>query len=67
MARLLLRCSSPGAVLVAHDGGAERTATLDALRTVLPELCRRGIAVVTLLELVNAAAEEAAEDAAAAP
>jgi peptidoglycan/xylan/chitin deacetylase (PgdA/CDA1 family) len=66
VARLLLRSASPGAVLVAHDGAAERAATLDALRTVLPELRRRGIAVVTLSELVAAAAEEAAEDAAAA-
>ena len=66
MARLLLRCASPGAVLVAHDGCAARQATLDALRTLLPELRRRGIAVVTLSQLVAAAEEEAAEDAAAA-
>ena len=53
-------------MLVAHDGCAARRATLDALSLVLPELARRGIAVVTLSELVDAAAEEAAEEEAAA-
>ena len=63
IARLLLRAASPGAVLVAHDGCAARAATLDALALVLPELRRRGIEVLTLSELVAAAAEEEAEAA----
>ena len=50
-------------MLVAHDGAAERAATLDALARVLPELRRRGIEVLTLSELVAAAAEEEAEAA----
>ena len=66
IARLLLRAASPGAVLVAHDGAAERAATLDALARVLPELRRRGIEVLTLSQLVAAAAEEEAEAALAA-
>ena len=65
IARLLLRASSPGAVLVAHDGCAARRCTLEALQLVLPELRRRGIEVLTLSELVDAAAQEEAEAAGA--
>ena len=48
---------------MAHDGAAERSATLDALAHVLPELRRRGIEVLTLSQLLAAAAEEEAEEA----
>jgi hypothetical protein len=66
VAALLLRSATPGSVLIAHDGCAARVATLDALRLVLPELRRRGFAVVTLSQLAAAAEEEAATDAVAA-
>jgi hypothetical protein len=48
-------------VLVAHDGCGSRCATVEALRVVLPELRRRGFAVVTLSQLAAAAEAEAAE------
>ena len=64
IARLLLRRASPGGILVAHDGCAARAATLRALEIVLPELRRRGVAVVTLSQLAAAAEAEAAADVA---
>jgi hypothetical protein len=38
-----------------HDAGARGRRTAQVLRTVLPELNRRGFRVVTLSELVAAA------------
>jgi peptidoglycan/xylan/chitin deacetylase (PgdA/CDA1 family) len=46
----------PGAVVVLHDGGARGKRTARVLRDVLPELRRQGYRVVSLTELVAAAA-----------
>lgn len=48
----ILRNVRPGAILVLHDGGARGWRSARTLRTVLPELRRRGYRVVTLSELV---------------
>ena len=47
----ILRNVRPGAVLVLHDGGARGRRTARVLRSVLPELRRRGFRVVSLSEL----------------
>jgi peptidoglycan/xylan/chitin deacetylase (PgdA/CDA1 family) len=47
----ILRNVRPGAIIVLHDGGARGWRTARTLRTVLPELRRRGYRVVTLSEL----------------
>lgn len=49
--RHILRNVRPGAIVVLHDGGARGRRTVHTLRTVLPELRRRGYRVVTLSEL----------------
>ena len=43
----------PGAIIVLHDHGGRGERTAAALATVLPELARRGLRVVTLSELVD--------------
>lgn len=40
-----------GAVVVLHDGGSNRSGTVAAMRTVVPELIARGYRLVTLSEL----------------
>jgi peptidoglycan/xylan/chitin deacetylase (PgdA/CDA1 family) len=49
--RHILRNVRPGAVIVLHDGGGRGWRTARTLRSVLPELRRRGYRVVTLSEL----------------
>jgi peptidoglycan-N-acetylglucosamine deacetylase len=49
--RLILSNVRPGAIIVLHDGRARGWRTARTLRTVLPELRRRGYRVVTLSEL----------------
>jgi peptidoglycan/xylan/chitin deacetylase (PgdA/CDA1 family) len=46
--RFVLRNVRPGAVIVLHDGGARGRRTVRTLRTLLPDLRRRGYRVVTL-------------------
>jgi len=41
----------PGDVLLAHDGGADRTTTVDALPDLLTALAQRGLAVTTIAAL----------------
>ena len=53
-ARFVLRHARPGSVVVLHDGGGRGERTARVLRTVLPELRRRGYRVVSLSELVAA-------------
>jgi peptidoglycan/xylan/chitin deacetylase (PgdA/CDA1 family) len=55
-ARFVLRHARPGAVIVLHDGGPRGERTTRTLRTVLPELGRRGYRVVSLSDLVAHAA-----------
>jgi peptidoglycan/xylan/chitin deacetylase (PgdA/CDA1 family) len=44
--------AAPGAIVLMHDGGLERPATLGALETVLPRLRAQGYELVTLTELL---------------
>ncbi|GAB3687526.1 polysaccharide deacetylase family protein [Actinocorallia lasiicapitis] len=43
-----LLAAHPGDILLIHDGGGDRTQTVAALRTVLPELKSRGLSFVAL-------------------
>ncbi len=47
-AAILAQVESGGRVVVLHDGGGDRSATVLALRTVIPELRRRGHPIVGL-------------------
>jgi peptidoglycan-N-acetylglucosamine deacetylase len=46
----------PGAIVLMHDGGSDRTQTVDATRDLLPALAARGYRMVTLDELLKVAA-----------
>jgi peptidoglycan/xylan/chitin deacetylase (PgdA/CDA1 family) len=50
-ARHILLNTHPGAVIVLHDGAADRERTVAVLQRLLPALRRRGYHVVTLSEL----------------
>lgn len=50
-ARQILLNIRPGAVIVIHDGAADRVRTVEAMRLLLPALRNRGYRVVTLSEL----------------
>ncbi|MFF2144381.1 polysaccharide deacetylase family protein [Kitasatospora sp. NPDC058190] len=43
-----LLAAKPGDILLCHDGGGDRTQTLEALKTVLPALKAKGYTFVTL-------------------
>lgn len=43
-----LMAARPGDILLCHDGGGDRSQTLDALKTVLPALKAKGLSFVTL-------------------
>jgi peptidoglycan/xylan/chitin deacetylase (PgdA/CDA1 family) len=58
----ILRNARPGAILVLHDGGTRGRRTARVLRSVLPELHRRGFRVVSLSELTAAALPSHAAD-----
>lgn len=51
--RHILRNIRPGAILVLHDGGSRGWRAVRTLRTVLPELRRRGYRVVPLGDLTR--------------
>ncbi|MEV5568594.1 polysaccharide deacetylase family protein [Spirillospora sp. NPDC052269] len=40
--------AQPGDILLCHDGGGDRIQTIDALKTVLPQLKKRGLQFVAL-------------------
>ena len=54
IARRVLRRVAPGAIVLLHDGGSARWATVQALPTILGELERRGYRVVTVSRLLTA-------------
>lgn len=56
--RYILRRAFPGAVIILHDVDQRGERTIDTLETILPELQARGLRVVTLTELTDAAAAE---------
>jgi peptidoglycan/xylan/chitin deacetylase (PgdA/CDA1 family) len=51
--RYVLWKVQPGSIIVLHDYGGRGKRTTEALATILPELNRRGLRVVTLSELVD--------------
>jgi peptidoglycan/xylan/chitin deacetylase (PgdA/CDA1 family) len=57
-ARYILANVRPGSIIVLHDYGARGERTIVALSTILPELNRRGLRVVTLSELVDGGATD---------
>lgn len=44
--------ASPGSVILMHDGGGDRTQTIEALKTALPQLVSEGYRFVTIDELL---------------
>ena len=59
---LILRRLRPGSIIILHDGGGRGRRTAATLRTILPELGRRGYRVITLSELVRSTANPAKPD-----
>ncbi|MFW6437436.1 MAG: polysaccharide deacetylase family protein [Armatimonadota bacterium] len=55
IASRVLKNARDGAVVLLHDGGGNRAGTVAAMRTVVPELQRRGYQLVTLSELTGLA------------
>ncbi len=45
--------AKPGQVILMHDGGGDRTQTIEALRKALPELRKQGYRFVTIDELMQ--------------
>lgn len=43
----------PGGIILMHDGGGDRSQTVEALRTALPELKAQGYRFVTISELLD--------------
>ena len=52
---VVLKQVQPGSVLLFHDGGGDRTATIDALNVLLPALRARGFTFVSLQRLCSLA------------
>ncbi|MGC9317375.1 MAG: polysaccharide deacetylase family protein [Armatimonadota bacterium] len=55
VANRILNHARDGAVVVLHDGGGNRAATVKAMHTVVPALVERGFEMVTLSELMGLA------------
>ncbi|HZP71921.1 MAG TPA: polysaccharide deacetylase family protein [Gaiellaceae bacterium] len=53
IARRVLRKITPGAIVLLHDGGSRRWATVQALPRILAALQQRGYRVVTVSELLT--------------
>lgn len=49
-----LKAAQPGQVILMHDGGGDRSQTIEALRTALPVLREQGYRFVTIDELMAA-------------
>lgn len=56
---IVLKGTSPGNVVLFHDGGGNREQTVNALKKILPELEERGYKFVTISELLKV--QEASE------
>lgn len=50
---IILSRISPGAIIVLHDGSADRIRTVEVLRKVLPEIRRKGYTITTVSDLVR--------------
>lgn len=66
IADTILQHLAPGQIVLLHDGPRQRAHTVEALRLLLPELRRRGYALVTVSELLRARAPAATRVKAAA-
>jgi peptidoglycan-N-acetylglucosamine deacetylase len=53
LSRIVLAATGPGAILILHEGQGRGERTAEVLRTVLPELVRRGYRVVSVSELLG--------------
>ncbi len=53
IAQRVLGAVRPGAIVLLHDGGTNRWATVQALPRILSALDRRGYSVVTVSELLD--------------
>ncbi len=49
----MIESAEPGEVVLMHDGGGDRTQTVEALKTALPYLQEQGYTFVTIDELLN--------------
>jgi peptidoglycan/xylan/chitin deacetylase (PgdA/CDA1 family) len=54
--RRVLHQVTPGAIVLMHDGGSDRSQTVEATRQLLPALQARGYRLVTLDQLIRVAA-----------
>ena len=52
----------PGQVVLMHDGGGDRSQTVEALRTALPQLVEQGYRFVTISELIAYGKPDTASD-----
>jgi peptidoglycan/xylan/chitin deacetylase (PgdA/CDA1 family) len=48
----------PGSVILLHDGGGDRSATVEALPMIIREIKKKGYSLVTLSELIKLAKKE---------
>jgi len=53
IARRVLAAAHPGAIVIMHDGGGDRSQTVDALGTIVPALLARGYRLVTVPQLLG--------------
>jgi peptidoglycan/xylan/chitin deacetylase (PgdA/CDA1 family) len=67
IARRVLARVRPGSIVVLHDGGADRSPTVQALPRILSTLRGEGYRVVTITELLHASAPDAGVVAPVAP
>ena len=74
IAQRMIDEAAPGTVILVHDGGGDRSQTVEALKEAIPRLQAEGYTFVTIDELVDAILKErgnepvnGAGDAAAAP
>jgi peptidoglycan-N-acetylglucosamine deacetylase len=53
IAQRVLAAVHPGAIVIMHDGGGDRSETVDALGTIVPTLLARGYHLVTVPQLLG--------------
>ncbi len=56
IAQRVLSAVHPGAIVIMHDGGGDRSETVAALKTIVPTLIARGYRLVTVPQLLGLAA-----------
>jgi peptidoglycan/xylan/chitin deacetylase (PgdA/CDA1 family) len=61
IAKRVLEGVAPGSIILLHDGGGDRSATVDALPVIIQALRNRGLEPVTVPELLNTARPTAAD------